>query len=178
MAMEILYIAGMAAVFVLCLALLSTARRILKPSPMSSGKLALTRLESAIEPMATEMEPDHAYSPTNSRPTVFAEPVAVAETLVLSSIMASEDVLADRATMLKETTVPTLQETLSAKTVDHSEAPVRPHYLRDAQQDGSQFHAYNYMLECLLLGVSLVVLVQTQRSTARYRLFQSSNQVA
>jgi hypothetical protein len=40
-------------------------------------------------------------------------------------------------------------------------------------------HGYNYMLEGLLLGVSVFVLIRTQRSNWRYhRSLQSSDQVA
>jgi hypothetical protein len=53
--------------------------------------------------------------------------------------------------------------------------------LRTAQEDGMEIpslRAPHYLLECLLLGVSVFVLVKTQKSTAQYRSERAANRVA
>ena len=176
--MEILYIAGMAAVFVLCLALLSTARRILKPSPLSAGSLALMHLQNAIDSTNADVELDFADSTTLARPIELAEPVSISETLVLSSNSASEAPFVESVTPMEEAPEMKLPESVYPASVDTPQQPVSPRVPREQKQGASLFPAYNHVLECLLLGVSLVVLVQTQRSTSRFRSLQSSDQVA
>ena len=63
--------------------------------------------------------------------------------------------------------------------VESSDVAAQPETKRNGRFMKHLPHGYNYLLEGLLLGVSVFVLVRTQRSTWRYqRSLQSSDQVA
>src|ERR1700733_7534100 len=61
-AMQILYGTSMAAIFVLCLVLLWTARRILRSSPLTSGALSLVQFSGTAERIDFSTDSDSDYS--------------------------------------------------------------------------------------------------------------------
>ena len=172
--MEILYVTTMAAVFVLCLALLWTARRILQSSPLTSGELSLTRVDETIDRNDLSAQPDFVeialshYEPEISQisPNLI-DPVAL-------EMMASEQAMAEPI----QTPEMPLTDVHLTEMSESSEVPAQPVEKRGARITKRLPHGYNYLLECLLLGVSVVVLVRTQRSSARHRSLMSSDQVA
>ncbi|MGH9615990.1 MAG: hypothetical protein ACRD28_04545 [Acidobacteriaceae bacterium] len=68
---------------------------------------------------------------------------------------------------------------LAVETADNSDSAAQPTAKRG---DWIARHLprgrHHYWLECLLLSISVVVLVQTQRSASRHRVLHSSDQVA
>ena len=175
--MQILYVVTMIAIFVLCIALFSTARRILHSTSRPGGELSLVHLKSAIEPYESDVElkpVDMADLPPQAEDF---EPPPIAEEPTLAAVAAppaemQEAVPRRRPRRAKRRNI------ASVATEDHHEIR-RPN--RPSRRSRIAAHlpgGYNYFLECLLLGVSIVVLVQTQRSTSRYRSELSSDQVA
>lgn len=175
--MQILYIAAMIAVFVLCIALLSTARRILRSSPLSSGQLALARPYDFSRP--EENRPDRhmqdqeeTFSSTEASPieweTAIDEPLPV-------SIEAEEEILpavsAAPAEPVQPAAVPSMPDFAAARTFETPE----PRKLFGIRMPRPSRRTYNYALECLLLGVSAWVLIQTQRSNMQQSIPQPSH---
>ncbi len=174
--MQILYVTGILAVFVLCLALLSTARRILR-SPLAGGQLGLAHIE-----MPGLVMPDlDQDSPLE--PIAHNLPMARVETEYVSSSSVVDD------TLWGDAEDPA--QAVSADNAPHEEpiqvGPIAVVSEPFSAEPGSEDHetrkparrAYNYALECLLLGVSALVLIKTQRDTFRYRTAHpSSDRVA
>lgn len=178
-AMQILYVIAMLAVFVLCVALLSTARRILRSSPLASGQLALSSIQDdiswsddddlvEIRPVATRMSSLRASEDDwNSDSDIDELPVA-------DEIELPELVTAQTAQIETEPIV--LGQTMSSSTVavqetsniSAAEEPQTHRFRKPSRK------TYNYALECLLLGVSAWVLIQTQRSNMQQRMPHSS----
>jgi hypothetical protein len=238
--MEILYVTTMAAIFVLCLALLFTARRILRSSPLSSGELALSgiyetqmpgdaveepaevsdaptfkqtvrdRLDSVVSRAATQ-EQEHVESEpvmaswvaSSLRTTVrMSEPAVnvlhedqdevdemdklnsfVSERIPLGTFhantiepepVAAESKMADAPA--EQPIHASLNSTMDSTAADSREniAEQTPGKKKRARTRKPLPAGYGYALECLLLGVSVLVLVTTQRSSFRNRSLHSS----
>ncbi|HVC90683.1 MAG TPA: hypothetical protein VND66_08685 [Acidobacteriaceae bacterium] len=210
--MQILYVTAMIAISVLCVALFSTSRRVLRSKPAFGGELSLTHLKSAIESYESDVQlnpVDMAKFPPPERE--YVEPPSIPENFAVSTVIAPEDEVqeavltpedevqeavltpedevqeavltpADEVWEALLTPEPTSAETPesvpSAEIVENQEivAPVPP--TRRARIAAHLPFEYNYFLECFLLGVSIFVLIRTQRSTARSKSAQSSDQVA
>ncbi len=167
--MEILYVIAIVAVFVLCLALLSTARKILRSSPLSSGHLALSRIYDVERPGEESQEEerversvsglDFKHAGSNH---VVIDRVAIAEIAVPEAILANTIV----AEPLLAVAMP--------KQSEIKDVSARPRMDKTARSRKPPRRVYNYALECLLIGVSAWVLVKTQRSTLRYSSRPSS----
>ncbi len=176
--MQILYVVTMIAIFVLCIALFSTARRILHSTSRPGGELSLVHLKSAIEPYESDVElkpVDMADLPPQAEDF---EPPPIAEEPTLAAVAAPPAEMQEAVPTEEATPSEAPQDIASVATEDHHEIR-RPN--RPSRRSRIAAHlpgGYNYFLECLLLGVSIVVLVQTQRSTSRYRSELSSDQVA
>lgn len=249
-AMEILYVTTIAAIVVLCMALLFMARRILRSSPLSSGELALAgiydgpsvddtrqddlriegggkrtahnyesavqeRLDSVVrrrtvvehvdseaimatwvpspealdmteremEEIEAEMIEPHGLNPESPAiETSTAEATATDSGYEASAMQAfaAESIAVDNFMSefaLPETPAPAATRQSSTIPTDEvmDEKPVREKRTRVRKPLPA---GYTYGLECLLLGVSVLVLVATQRSAFRHRSLESSHRVA
>lgn len=65
-----------------------------------------------------------------------------------------------------------------SETFKEPEIRVQPRAKREDRPAGSSPRTYHYILEYLLIGISVFVLVKTQRSVSEHRSLQSSNRVA
>lgn len=154
--MQILYGCGMLAILVLCLALLSTARRILCTSPLSNAQFGAARMYGVER--AEEALPDE-----------------ISSARMLTQKLETAQIESTSALIEPVHAHPTPVETAPAKTI--LSEPVTAIALRptvsDEQTWGPQWarfpkptrQTYNYALECLLIGVSAWVLIKTQRDT-------------
>ncbi len=195
--MQILYGTAMAAIFMLCLVLLWTARRILRSSPLTSGsELSLARLNEAIERIdvstdsaETEYaEIDYAeIAKFDIEPEVAEISTSLLDPIALEMTASASDVANG---MTPPTFAAQVQEPVQAfmetpeppqmdVTFEAADVAADPETNRSEKLTKHLPHGYNYMLEGLLLGVSVFVLIRTQKSNWRYqRSLQSSNQVA
>lgn len=187
-AMQILYGAAMAAIFMLCLVLLWTARKILRSSPLASGELSLGRLHESMDRSDDSTATDYAeIAQFDLEPEVaeistsLMDPIAM-EMMASVSSVANETMATSIATQVQEpmkATMETPTQTQIDTLVDPADGVAEPEAKRSGRFTKHLPHGYNYMLEGLLLGVSVFVLIRTQRSTWRYqRSLQSSDQVA
>ena len=186
--MQILYGSAMAAIFMLCLVLLWTARRILRSSPLESGQLSLARLHEAIDRIDVSTETDYAeIAQFDIEPalaeisTSLLDPIAL-EMMASASSVANETTPAPIAAQIQEPMQATMETPAPPQTevlVEAADVFAEPETKRGGRFAKHLPHGYNYMLEGLLLGVSVFVLIRTQRSTWRYhRSLRSSDQVA
>jgi hypothetical protein len=190
--MQILYGTTMAAIFVLCLVLLWTARRILRSSPLTSGELSLVSLHVAMDRNDFSPEPDYAeIAQFDLEPEVAEISSSLIDPLALemmtSGTSAANETMPDpiaaqvQAPMQATVETPALSQmdVQMTEIVESSDVAAQPKTKRNGRFMKHLPHGYNYLLEGLLLGVSVFVLVRTQRSTWRYqRSLQSSDQVA
>ena len=186
--MQILYGTTMAAIFMLCLVLLWTARRILRSSPLASGELSLARIDTAIDPSEFYAETDYAeIAQFDLEPEVaeistsLMDPIAL-KMMASASSGANETMAAPIAAQVQEP-MQAAMETPALPQIDvlveAADVVAEPEAKRSGRFMKHLPHGYNYMLEGLLLGVSVFVLIRTQRSNWRYqRSLQSSDQVA
>jgi hypothetical protein len=173
--MEILYVIAIVAVFVLCLALLSTARRILRSSPLSSGQLSLSRSHDVEQPEEESLEDIRAEE--RSIPESDAE--YVGSRLVTANLTMAETALpiAVPATTIVAEPIPAIGPSMAFPMEEkpaNQNVCARPHTNNAAGIRKPSRRAYNYALECLLLGVTAWVLIKTQQSTSRYSSRRSS----
>jgi hypothetical protein len=186
--MQILYGTAMTAIFMLCLVLLWTARRILRSSPLTSGELSLGRLHEMAEPSDFSTETDYAeIAQFDLEPEVAEISTSLLDPTTLE-MMASASRVANEPTAapIQSEILEPIQAVLETPSVPKMEVPVEaadvvaePEAKRAGRFAKHLPHGYNYMLEGLLLGVSVFVLIRTQRSSWRYqRSLQSSDQVA
>jgi hypothetical protein len=186
--MQILYGAAMAAIFMLCLVLLWTARKILRSSPLSSGELSLGRLHESIDRSDYSAETDYAeIAQFDLEPEVadistnLMDPIAL-EMMASVSSVANETTAAPIATHVQQPMQATMETPTQPQMdmlVEAADVVAEPDAKRGGRFTKHLPHGYNYMLEGLLLGVSVFVLIRTQRSTWRYqRSLHSSDQVA
>ncbi len=186
--MQILYGTTMAAIFMLCVVLLWTARRILRSSPLTSGQLSITRLHESNDRSDSYTETDFAeIAQFDLEPGVAEISTSLLDPIALK-------MMASASSVANETMAAPIEAQIQAPTQAAMETPASPQMeaLVEAAdvvagpeaKPGGRFtkhlpHGYNYMLEGLLLGVSVFVLIRTQRSNWRYqRSLQSSDQVA
>jgi hypothetical protein len=176
--MEILYGTAMAAIFVLCLVLLWTARRILRSSPLTSGELSLTQFDESTDRGEFSYEPNYAEMAQFDLESAVAQiSPSLIDPVSLERMASEERIEPIQASMA----TPELPQTdvQSAEFAERSETPTQPEPKHGTRIAKHLPHGYNYLLEGLLLGISVFVLVRTQKSTWRYhRSLQSSNQVA
>ncbi len=184
--MQILYGTAMAAIFMLCVVLLWTARRILRSSPLSSGQFSLAGAQAPIYESDFDTETDYAeIAQFDLEPEVteistsLIDPMAL-EMMASASSVANEPMAATIA--VQEAIQETIETPASPPTevlVEASDVVAEPAAKRGGRFTKHLPHGYNYMLEGLLLGVSVFVLIRTQRSNWRYqRSLRSSDQVA
>ena len=182
--MQILYGTAMAAIFMLCVVLLWTARRILRSSPLTSGQFSLAGAQAPIYVSDIDAETDYAeIAQFDLEPEVteistsLIDPMAL-EMMASASSVANEPIAAqvqEQVQAAMET--PTLLQ--AEVLVEAADVVAEPEVKRGGRFTKHLPHGYNYMLEGLLLGVSVFVLIRTQRSNWRYqRSLQSSDQVA
>ncbi len=185
--MQILYGTAMAAIFMLCLALLWTARRILRSSPLTSGGLAFAGL-GAIDRSNSSPETDYAeIAQYDLEPEVAEISTSLVDPVVLKRISSPNrtthqpmvEPMAVHAYELIETPVEAPAQPMMEELVEAEDLVAKPEAKRRGRFSKHLPKGYNYMLEGLLLGISVFVLIRTQRSTWRYhRALQSSDQVA
>lgn len=186
--MQILYGTAMAAVFMLCLVLVWTARRTLRSSPLASGELSISRLHEAIERIELstvtggaevaqfDLEPEVAEINTS-----LLEPIAL-EMMPSPSSFENETMtepVADQITEPMQAAMETPAFQYTDVNFEAADVIAEPETQDEERFTNNLAHGYNYMLEGLLLGLSVFVLIRTQRSTWRYqRSLHSSDQVA
>jgi hypothetical protein len=186
--MQILYGTAMAAIFMLCVVLLWTARRILRSSPLTSGELSLGRLHESIDRSDFSTETDYAeIAQFDLEPEVaeistsLMDPIAL-EMLASANSVANETICAPIAAQIQEpmqASVETPAQPQKDMLVEAADVVAEPETKRSGKFTKHLPHGYNYMLEGLLLGVSVFVLIRTQRSNWQYqRSLRSSDQVA
>lgn len=166
--MQILYVFAIVAVCVLCLALLSTARRILRSSPLASGQLALSSIYDVEQ---AEFAEDYAEQ-------------APATVLLPAFDAQAESDFAIDAAVLNENVLPEAVPVEVFHSATPLEMPVAPQIHAFAPETGASEpipaprrsrraqpsrRGYNYALECMLIGVSAWVLIKTQRGATQYR---------
>jgi hypothetical protein len=186
--MQILYGTAMIAIFMLCLVLLWTARRILRSSPLTSGQLSLSPVYASAAIGDSYAETDYAeIAQFDLEPEVaeistsLLDPIAL-EMMASASSIATDTTLVPIATRIQEpmqgaTAMPVPPQ---AEVLAVADVVLEPEVKRSGRFTKHFPHGYNYVLEGLLLGVSVFVLIRTQRRTWRYqhRSLQSSDQVA
>lgn len=180
--MQLLYGFGMLAVFVLCLALLSTARRILRTSPLSNTQFGTTRMYEVdqVEELMEGISSTRIHA-SNIASNIDAADVEAA--LITNPILEPNEAQGFDATsgqaapaihLLAETAIPaeSTQESPAVPTVlafsepAELELPAAPaRASKWARFPKPTRQAYNYAFECLLIGVSAWVLFKTQRDT-------------
>ena len=186
--MQILYGTAMAAIFMLCVVLLWTARRILRSSPLTSGHFSLAGAHAPIDPNEFDAETDYAeiaqfdLEPEVAKiSTSLLDPIAL-EMMASASSVSNETMAAPIATQIEEPVQVAVETPAQLQTevlVEAADVVAEPEAKRAGRFAKHLPHGYNYMLEGLLLGVSVFVLIRTQRSSWRYqRSLQSSDQVA
>jgi hypothetical protein len=187
--MQILYGAAMTAIFMLCLVLLWTARRILRSSPLASGQLSLVPAYASIDDSQSSTEIDYAeMARFDLEPEVAAistsllDPIAL-EMMASANSIATETVTAPIAEQIQEpmqAVAATPAHPQTEVVIEAADRVAEPEAKRTGRFSKRLPLGYNYMLEGLLLGVSVFVLIRTQRSNWRYhhRSLQSSDQVA
>lgn len=186
--MQILYGTTMAAIFMLCLILLWTALRILRSSPLSSGELSLARIDTAIDPSEFYAETDYAeIAQFDLEPEVaeistsLMDPIAL-EMMASGTSAANESMAVPIAAQVQEPMQAAMETPALPQIevlVEAADVVAEPESKRSGRFMKHLPRGYNYMLEGLLLGVSVFVLIRTQRSNWRHqRSLQSSDQVA
>jgi hypothetical protein len=176
--MEILYGTTMAAVFVLCLALLWTTRRILQSSPLTSGELSLIHADETTDRSELTTQPNFVeIALSQCEPDVAEISPSLIDHVALEMMAAEERIEEPIQAPAQTMELPAMDAHLT-QMAESSEVPAQPVERRGAQTTNRLPHGYNYLLEGLLLGVSVFVLLRTQRSSARHRSLMSSDQVA
>lgn len=194
--MQILYVLAAIAVFVLCIALLSTARKILRSSSSSSSHLGLACIQGPqlsdddFSDRDTQDWPAPANVPVVRMEAGYATPApTLDETFFENELPAAAHpavaepvvVQAQAAAFLS---LPTALEFPGVRAAFPQEPEVAPAPGKAKTSKWARFpkpsrRAYNYAIECALLGVSAWVLIRTQRSMERNRmLLASQNRVA
>lgn len=172
--MQILYVSAMVGIFVLCLALLSTARRILHSTPLTSGQLSISTdydLDGAqAEPIAS-FGTDEGTAPVIRTASLEPVPPAAEPVVAKAQVIEMEPQLESSRAMEAKPLYAPLPPIVQAPTP--ISAPKKtPNLLPVKKAIGLRKPSrriYNYAFECLLLGVSAVVLIKTQRGVMRYR---------
>ena len=192
--MQILYGTAMTAIFMLCLVLVWTARKILRSSPLTSGQLSLVPTYASINDSESSTGIDYAeidyaeIAQFDLEPEVaeistsLLDPIAL-EMMASANSMGTETMTAPIARQIKEpmqAATETAAFPQAEVLVEAADVVADPDAKRGGRFTKHLPHGYNYMLEGLLLGVSVFVLIRTQRRTSRYhhRSLQSSDQVA
>ena len=113
--------------------------------------------------------------------TSLIDPMAL-EMMASASSVANEPMAAPIAAQVYEPMQEAMETPAPPQTevlVEAADVVAEPEAKRGGRFAKHLPHGYNYMLEGLLLGVSVFVLIRTQRSNWRYqRSLQSSDQVA
>ncbi|MGB8479007.1 MAG: hypothetical protein WCE63_09210 [Acidobacteriaceae bacterium] len=160
----------------------------MRSSPLTSGQLSLISLRDSNDRSDSYTETDYAeIAQFDIEPEVaeistsLLDPIAL-EMMASASNVANETMAAPFEAQIQgpmqaamETPAPPLTEVL----VEAADVVAEPEAKRGGRFAKHLPHGYNYMLEGLLLGVSVFVLIRTQRSNWRYqRSLHSSDQVA
>lgn len=182
--MQIFYVTAMFAVFALCIVLFTTARRILRASPLQSGELGLPRFEGFAD--SSQESAGLRWQPRSNDDVVDSgTALPMSAEAYLEEIKAVEQVPAETFERFEspedEYESPSTPHRKSSAViypvlVDSSASAEEPRSGEIMRTRRTTTPAYTYFLEVLLIGVSAVVLVQTQRSTSRYRMAQPSRE--
>lgn len=221
-AMEILYVTTMAAIFVLCLALLVTARRILRSSPLTNGDLSIAGMYGTQMPAGILDEDEETESPS-FEDAVRARMDSVVSRQAEQEHVSTESVLANWVTAplatnvgmserdthwedarheyrVEERDVATAvlddyetEPAMRAMTDAEIEAPIQASAMKHSEPEAAKETvsnkprkekqsrerkplpaSYKYGLECLLLGVSVLALVASQRGAFRNKSVDTS----
>ncbi len=173
--MQILYVSAMVAIFVLCLALLSTARRILHSTPLTSGQLSISRAYDLDSPDIEALpKVSSAEIPVPVIQVAYADPdFSVAEPVMPKAVAAPiPPQIVPEKTIDAKPLFPTPLAPITQAQVPNPATKKSANLLPVRKALGMRKpsrRAYNYAFECLLLGVSAVVLIKTQRGVLRYR---------
>jgi hypothetical protein len=151
--------------------------------------MSLGRIDTAIDPSEFYAETDYAeIAQYDLEPQVaeistsLLDPIAL-EMMASASSVANETTTAPIAVQIQEPTQAAMETPAQQQMevlVEAADVAAGPENKRKGRFMKHLPHGYNYMLEGLLLGVSVFVLIRTQRSAWRYqqRSLQSSDQVA
>ncbi|MEO6965380.1 MAG: hypothetical protein ABI076_05720 [Acidobacteriaceae bacterium] len=221
--MEILYLTAVLAVIALCIALFSTARRILHSTPLTNGDLSITQMErltQSWEPIAQRSfeetvlplekpETEHAEDNRNEDNLNMDEYLLpqvntvlevhreefVAPSMQISTPEPPRDLYYSEAPQAPEIHIQpkTILEDkievqpkamyedwmkVQPQAIREDRIEAQPRAVRENRMEISSPRTPHYLLECLLIGVSVFVLVKTQKSTAQYRSERAVNRVA
>lgn len=195
--MQILYLVAILAFSFVCAGLVITTRRILRSNPLQSGELRLAHFNPAdlVDPrLESDRQENKSTFPRHNHwleTEVESEPLSIAaaaEEPVASSssgyfvqeendTRSSENVLrgtVEVGPVLNQAQEPApkvIMACSSDKVQDEAESTaIQP----KARKRKFSMPPYTYVLEAMLIGVSMVVLVRTQKNTTRFRLKQAS----
>lgn len=169
--MQILYVSAMVAIFVLCLALLSMARRILQSTALTNGQLSISQNYDVDGPQAESLAAIH--SAAAAAPVIhvaYSEPdlVRAEPAIERAAVVPFAPQKAIDTEPLFATLIPPIVQAPIPNSTPKKVANLLPAKKALRMRKPSR-RAYNYAFECLLLGVSAVVLIKTQRGVQRYR---------
>ncbi|HET9087757.1 MAG TPA: hypothetical protein VFN53_09545 [Acidobacteriaceae bacterium] len=179
--MQTFYVTLMAVVFVLCFALFTTARRVLRGSPLQSGELSLATLDGFANLSDEPEQPHWQYHPSEADESDGPAVPRAAEAFIEQMRSAERPLPEASGQTLSAEDLESPEIVSERVTFAASAELIEPVPPRSKGRSGTVMPkrklsppAYTYMLEMLLIGVSAVVLVRTQRSTARYRASHGS----
>jgi len=178
--MQILYLMTMAAIFILCLALFITSRRILRSTPLQGGELGLShfnRVTQAPRESGEMGRPQRLFESSreaNEAPeTVYAEEDRVEERVARNSFHEGSKAheISAKAQPMQVESVET-DDVSAPGSVNGSQDFIEEEIETEptpTRRKRRSTPTYAYVMEALLIGVSVVVLVRTQRSNSRAR---------
>lgn len=180
--MQILYVTTMVAVFVLCVALLTTARRILRTTPLQAGEFVLPRIDGLAKYLEQPAELQSQQKAIEEDAIASGPALSMSAESFIAEIKTVEQAHTERVDLSESVEHAYGVESAFHRTSSTASGngPKDPYSAPEPQLGGivparkPSTPAYKYFLEVLLIGVSVVVLVRTQRSTARLRLPHSS----
>ncbi len=162
--MQILYITAIVAVSVLCIALLSTARRILHASPIAATSMGIGSVSSLVAPMESaslDWELDTPADYTSEAYEDGAAVIAPPPQPVITAVPAPPpDVPRTEFLSFEPVT-----ETAAAIEVAEPEPTAVP--AAEVKQGATTRRFFTCALECAVLGVSAWVLIRTQKELHR-----------
>jgi hypothetical protein len=162
--MQILYITAIVAVSVLCIALLSTARRILHASPIAATSMGIGSVSALAAPMEAANLDWELDVPAESTTPAYADTAAVIAPAPQPEIIAAPAPPPDvpRTGFLSFEPV---GETAAGIAVAEPESAAVP--AATVKQGATSRRFFTCAFECAVLGVSAWVLIRTQKELHR-----------
>ena len=162
--MQILYITAIVAVSVLCIALLSTARRILHASPIAATSMGIGSVSSLVAPMESASLDWELDAPADYTPEAHGNGGAVIAAAPQPEIIAVPEPPADvpRTQFLSFEPVGEAPAAIEAAMPEPAAVPSAR-----AKQGATTRRFFTCALECAVLGVSAWVLIRTQKELHR-----------